>query len=335
MPDETTTTAVTDAPAPATTTLPGPTTTFDPDWDEAPEPTTSTPAPAKTDTKPADAGDAGGAQKTDAEPQETAPDWLEAPILQYAKALGFTEDEARSFGNLPNLQKALTAHDRKLIELGRTTTAPTHKEPTETTTTAAPPPAEDDFVIDESALGPEIAAPLKAMKARFEKKLADVSQMHERTVSELRAKQQAFEKMQEAAVEQSDLQLIAGVIEGMGSEYVDVVKKSADPMKALKEIREAALALHNSYVQRGMNVTEAGRTAAQRAFYSVFADQIQEIARSKIAKASAERRKASSAPPSHRKPKPTGDPVQDAKAEVRAKLLEMGQPVDAQDNDDW
>ena len=153
--------------------------------EEETTPTGDEATPPAAGEKPADeADDAGEAiqekdgQLTIEPPEETAPelDWP-ADLLQQAKGMGFTEEEAKTFGDPLLLQDALTVMDRNLV--GSRPVEPPAPAPAPAPVAPPPPaaPAPASLPADLSATlakldaitadehGAEVAAAMQAVKA--------------------------------------------------------------------------------------------------------------------------------------------------------------------------
>lgn len=336
MPEETTTaTAVMDAPAPDTTT--GATISLDND-DDAFAPAQTAVAP--DDSPAADAGDARSSQKADPEATE-ASDAFDATLLAYAKVLGFSEDEARAFGNNENLDRALSKHDKLLIARGRAGLAaqqgqapPAQTTPPPQQTTHAQPAQQQaaptiDFAAMEEELGAKATTVLKALHEQNTRLAAELKEYREgtsRRVDELDGWRGNINKMLEAQTRARDLHATAQVIEAMPDEWKALIGKIGDPTEnpRIAEVCDTAILLLSRIRADSPDTKVSINDVVNRAYRSVFADKIEEIARAKIQKQLDQRKAQSAHPPTHRKAKEVADPVKRATNAVREKMVSMG-----------
>jgi len=343
MSDETTTidapsTPPTDAPATAQTDANGSTGGLDPDWDDIPDaPAPEKPAASTNDTPAADAGDSRGESKASSEPAP-ADDGFDASLMDHAKAAGFTEEEARAFGSPVNLQKALIAFDRAVIGVARQQSSETTQQATTPSSTAPNASAQQtpapnaEFNPKELGLpddlDPEVITAFKNLHSQF----ASQREADRKELDALRQGYQFITQQLQAQTRVADLQFAAQTIQSMGDEYKSLLEGKEAQAK-LEEVVETAYALKQGYERRGIALPDA-TTLVKRAIGSVFQDKVLEIAKARTARAVAQRKKGDSSPPTHRKPKETGDPLEDARRAARSKLLEFGVKTDAPEADD-
>ncbi len=333
---ETTGTAVADAPA-SDTTVASTAASHDPEWDDAPA---APVAAAKTDRneKPAaEKANAGGAQERDPEPSEPV-DEFDAPTLEWAKMLGYDEDEVRAFGSKANLEKAFAKQERLLLARAKgEKAAPATQAPTVTKAAEAPRATADaglDYTKVEEQLGKEAADVIRVLQQRFDAQLKATKDEYDQRIG---VHDQRFVDQQKAYEQQmvaQDLDLVAKTIASMPEKHRALVGTGEKATKTYQEVRDIALALGAGLKAEGQDPSKAIEKLIERGFRSVFSDDIEKITREDIAAKIANRTKTS--PPVSRKAKATGDPVADAKAAVREKLMKYGQQVDAKgDENDW
>ena len=258
---------------------------------------------------------------------------FDAALLRHARDAGFSDEEARAFGDPAKLQRALTAYDREMLNLrrGRQNGQPTQQQQPPQRQPQTPPsqqapreeqPARDasgrfvpreekfELKLDPNLVDPEIISGFNALQGHYESRIARLEAALEEAAPVIR---RSWAETQQIKVQQFDTAL-----EKLGESFAELFGNDPtdelDPQSAHFQNRDkifiAANELAEEYQARGKRVPRFAELV-RRAAYSEFGDKLKQQARAEV-KAELERRQEeSTSPPSHRNGRGRETPVGD------------------------
>jgi hypothetical protein len=206
-----------EAPKPATETTPQPTEGTTPDADEG---------ASTDDTAPAEKAEAKAeseAQKTEPEPEASEPEFDDT-LLREARQRGFSDEQAKAFGQPGRLRDAMTAMDRQLMGAMNAPQppAPQPQQPAPPTPQpqSAPrgpmeaPPSEFKVHLDPENFDKEIIDQFEKMNAYYQAHVTDMQRAMGQFIQQTNAREHA------AKVDQFD-----AYMNSLGPEYESLVGK--------------------------------------------------------------------------------------------------------------
>lgn len=311
-----------EAPHPTTETTPEPTEGTTPDADEG----------ASTDTATAEQAEA----KTEPEVQEAEP--LEAfaepefddTLLREARQRGFSDEQAKAFGQADRLRDAMTAMDRRLMG-AMNAPQPLVPQPQAPVAQATPPPqpvpggpleappSEFKVHLDPENFDAEIIDQFNKMNTYYQQHVTNM----QRAIGQFM--QQTNVREHTAKVERFD-----AYMNSLGSEYESLVGKGTvdelDPrspaVQKRDEIWRQRDALEAAYEQHGQSMPSP-RALLARATRAVLSDDLASLERKKLNGKVEERRKQVVHRPTQRKSK-AGTPLEGAVEAVKAIVRDRG-----------